>query len=71
MAPPIFLHYWVKHDVYVLCGLWIVCGVLVGGVCVYIVSGMSGSLEHEEQVSVLLSSVTVEVAQVVGIEDIT
>ena len=36
----------------------------------YIVSGMSGSLEHEEQVSVL-SSVTVEVAQVVGIEDIT
>ena len=51
--------------------MWIVCGVLVGGVCVYIVSGMSGSLEHEEQVSVLLSSVTVEVAQVVGIEDIT
>ena len=46
----------------------IVYGVLVG---VYIVSGMSGSLEHEEQVSVLLSSVTVEVAQVAGIEDLT
>ena len=39
----------------------IVYGVLVGGVCVCI-----ASLEHKEQVSVLLSSATVEVAKVGG-----
>ena len=36
----------------------------------YTGSGKSGSLEHEEQVSVLLSGATVEVAKVGGIGDI-
>ena len=40
--------------------------VLVGGVCG---SGMSCSLEHEEQVFVFLSSAAVEVAKVGGIGD--
>ena len=46
-----------------------VYSVLVGGVCVYIGSGMSCSLEHEEQVSVFLSSATIKVAKVGGIGD--